>query len=77
MPILYSNNILFIDVNECSDDVCGENANCENTVGSYICTCKSGYTRRNLTGCLGKGNINYYIIIHFFHWIIVFTDYFF
>ena len=72
MPILYSNDILFIDVNECSSDVCGENADCENTVGSYICTCKAGYARRNMTGCLGKGNINY-----FFHQIIVFVYYFF
>ena len=58
--ILYSNNILFIDVNECSGDVCGENADCENTMGSYICTCKSGYARKNMTGCLGKGNVNYF-----------------
>ena len=57
--ILYSNNILFIDVNECSGDVCGENTDCENTMGSYICTCKSGYARRNMTSCLGKGSVNY------------------
>ena len=55
----------FTDINECSGDVCGENANCENTMGSYICTCKSGYARRNLTGCLGK-NIYYCIKLPFF-----------
>ena len=54
-----------MDINECSSDVCGENANCENTVGSYICTCKSGYARRNLTGCSGK-NIHYCIKLPFF-----------
>ena len=63
--ILYTKHIFFIDINECSGDICGENANCENTVGSYICTCKSGYARRNMTGCSGK-NIHYYIKLPFF-----------
>jgi hypothetical protein len=34
------------DINECDDDpeICGMNANCTNTVGSYTCSCSSGYT---------------------------------
>ena len=35
-----------LDIDECgaSSPVCDINANCSNTRGSYICTCKSGYT---------------------------------
>ncbi|XP_066023776.1 uromodulin isoform X2 [Pocillopora verrucosa] len=35
------------DVDECSADVqiCGSNANCTNTNGSYYCSCHSGFTR--------------------------------
>uniref|UniRef100_A0A8C1H0F1 Uncharacterized protein n=1 Tax=Cyprinus carpio carpio TaxID=630221 RepID=A0A8C1H0F1_CYPCA len=35
----------YIDVNECVEisDVCGPNSICNNTVGSYNCSCKSGY----------------------------------
>ena len=35
------------DINECeSDDSnnCDENAQCTNTVGTYICSCNPGYT---------------------------------
>lgn len=35
-----------IDDNECQNvtNICGERGNCTNTVGSYYCTCVSGYT---------------------------------
>ena len=35
-----------LDIDECgaSSPVCDINANCSNTRGSYICTCKLGYT---------------------------------
>ena len=35
-----------LDVDECntSSPVCDINANCSNTRGSYICTCRAGYT---------------------------------
>ena len=38
--------VRFSDVDECSasSPVCASNANCSNTRGSYVCTCKSGYT---------------------------------
>lgn len=41
------------DIDECSAsiDVCGANAVCENTPGSYHCQCKDGFTGN---GCSGK-----------------------
>ena len=44
-----------IDIDECkgSNNVCDENANCSNTVGSYNCTCKDGFTRDGHS-CSGK-----------------------
>ena len=43
------------DVDECSADVqiCGSNANCTNTNGSYYCSCHSGFTRSGKE-CVGK-----------------------
>ena len=45
----------FSDVDECSasSPVCDSNAICSNTRGSYICTCKSGYTGNGKT-CQGR-----------------------
>jgi len=36
-----------VDINECVDnlEICGENTNCINTVGSYECDCISGFAR--------------------------------
>ena len=43
-----SNTILTsnADINECDEhkDDCDTNADCTNTVGSYTCACKTGYT---------------------------------
>ena len=41
-----SNNFMFSDADECSnnDHSCDVNAVCSNTVGSYACACKAGYT---------------------------------
>ena len=35
-----------VDVDECTlfPNICGANADCHNTDGSYICNCKGGYT---------------------------------
>ena len=31
------------DINECEIGICGSNASCFNTPGSFICTCNEGY----------------------------------
>ena len=50
-------NILFslVDIDECklNGDECDINASCNNTEGSYQCTCNSGYQGTGLT-CAGK-----------------------
>ena len=45
----------FLDIDECSASppVCDVNANCSNTRGSYICTCKAGYNGDGKT-CGGR-----------------------
>ena len=35
---------IHIDINECLTDPCSSTATCENTNGSYVCTCNTGYT---------------------------------
>ena len=44
-----------LDIDECgaSSPVCDINANCSNTRGSYICTCRAGYTGGGKT-CQGR-----------------------
>ena len=34
---------LVLDVDECKEQSCNENANCENIPGSYKCTCREGF----------------------------------
>ena len=34
----------FIDIDECVSTPCDKNAACDNTDGSFICTCKTGYS---------------------------------
>ena len=39
-----------VDINECdSIHPCNGNANCTDTLGSFICTCNSGFTGDGLT----------------------------
>ena len=47
--------IKILDMNECSLNThkCHENGYCNNTKGSYYCTCNAGYTG-NGTACSGK-----------------------
>ena len=43
-----------LDTNEClPDSPCHANATCNNTEGSYLCTCDSGYSGDGFT-CTGK-----------------------
>ena len=46
---------LLSDINECSasSGVCDVNANCQNTLGSYLCSCKPGYSGDGKT-CQGS-----------------------
>lgn len=36
-----------VDINECVKNPCLNDAICQNSIGSYKCSCKSGYTSRN------------------------------
>jgi len=59
----YTNNLLaeyytFVnttDVNEClvNNGGCHANATCNNTLGSYVCTCATGFTGNGIS-CTGK-----------------------
>ena len=35
--------VLFSDINECDTDPCENSGTCENTIGSFNCTCAAGY----------------------------------
>lgn len=50
----FPNLSFFIDINECNanTDNCHVKAICANTVGSFTCTCRSGY-EGNGTVCTG------------------------
>ena len=45
----------YIDVDECAlgTDDCGANSFCNNTEGSFTCTCDPGYTGIPTDGCTG------------------------
>ena len=44
--------ILFTDIDECDLDICEQE--CNNTIGSYYCTCREGYYLGNDNrSCLG------------------------
>ena len=45
----------YADIDECSANThrCGANAMCSNTVGSYACACKAGYSGDGRK-CTGK-----------------------
>ena len=48
--------LFFIDIDECSASipVCDVNGKCRNTRGSYVCSCKAGFTGDGIT-CAGEG----------------------
>lgn len=44
LKVVFSSNNKFSDIDECEDmHNCNENANCTDTIGSFTCTCNSGY----------------------------------
>ena len=51
--------MLFADLEECATNThnCDVNADCVNTVGSYSCKCRAGYTGDGQT-CNGKKQTN-------------------
>ena len=57
MTLLY---ISFIDINECATNNGGCAQYCTNTLGTYSCSCDSGYTL-NIDGhkCTGMHNIEF------------------
>ena len=50
---------LLADIDECSASagVCDVNANCKNTLGSHVCSCKAGFTGDGKT-CTGEGMLS-------------------
>ena len=45
--------IALTDINECDTNPCDVNAMCQNTPGSFTCTCLAGFTGDGFT-CVGK-----------------------
>ena len=51
-----------IDHDECRSDLmndCHSDALCQNTVGSYKCTCRSGFIGDGKTSCIHEGKQRY------------------
>lgn len=61
-------------MDECaaSPSPCDQNATCTNTIGSYICKCKTGFTGDGKT-CAGNFIFNYEMYFFYFFLFIVFA----
>ena len=60
-------NKFWSDTDECrtQTDDCDVNAICLNTIGSYLCSCKSGYSGDGRT-CIGKSFLYIYISLFYY-----------
>jgi len=56
---------IFIDINECLNSTLNNCArgtsNCNNTIGSYTCTCKTGYTGTGFV-CTGQSSLSLNVV---------------
>ena len=52
---LFIQFFIMTDIDECSKGISGCAQDCKNTIGSYTCSCKSGYRLgKDLKSCIGK-----------------------
>ncbi|XP_013419789.1 EGF-like and EMI domain-containing protein 1 [Lingula anatina] len=51
--ILEENGKTCADLDECALEICGEQARCVNSVGSFSCTCRQGYLMEHDGVCYG------------------------
>ena len=57
--------ILYIDINECDTNNGGCDHNCTNTIGSFECSCSTGYHLCDNVYCIGD-----YIKLQFWNYFI-------
>ena len=61
---IFANAVLkyvFEDLDECDMGFCGEHGTCTNTVGSYVCTCFSGFLPGSDGICIGEASSLYLV----------------
>ena len=48
-------NYFTLDFDECSSSAsCHSDARCQNAIGSYTCSCRTGFTGNGKTECTGQ-----------------------
>ena len=60
-------DFFYADINECKAGKhnCAANGNCQNTEGSFVCTCKPGYSGDGVS-CTGENNTSVFFRMNFF-----------
>ena len=63
---LFFPDFLIADINECGAGKhnCHANATCKNTKGSFVCTCKPGYSGDGVN-CTGENSTSVFFTIFF------------